>query len=491
MDTSNLAYWGLFIMVCVVLLAGARGQAHMIAQGDDVYLGECGLDVSLAISWPDYAIAWCKDSSPGCLPPDQIITIEGFQHNYCVNASLYHPGWYYRWDGKWNNGENQDAFRVRVGTRPIDNATNLTPEPTPTPLPGIDTKGNGPFEWIIARGDSPDITFRYATDPNVCGTGKGNDLAHLWLFGSTEMLLDIPLETLPNDNYQLGLSSDDTAALGTGKYTGYIQFPGMNGRQDVFYEPIAKCLDTPYDDAYVPDQVINTRNPAGTNGLFTGMINNTKYSDDLLIPITLTLKDPEISITDITQGPDKMWITGITTWSDGTVITFRLDDDNYALASDKRKHTWTTTVNGSLTNWRRFDQMVPIEMEDMYIGMHELKMTVDKNGYVVNTFHNFRISGTFVMPTPTPEFVKYITDVDGKRVLPVNITPLPTQNPVVTQVQSVSAPVYVETPIPKPTIVPTVAKPTPVPTTESVVIPMNPILGFLAIGIAWGIVWRR
>jgi hypothetical protein len=493
MDKSTVGYWLLFIFICVILLAGARGQALMIGQGDDVYLGECGLDISLAISWPDYTIAWCKSAYPGCLPPDQIITIESYQRNYCINSSLYHPGWYYRWDGHWNNGENQDAFRVRVGTRPVDNATaNITPEPTPTPLPGIDMKGNGPFEWIIARGDSPDITFRYATtDPGVCGTGAGNDLAHLWLFGSTEMLMDIPLETMKDNNYQLGLSADDTAALGTGKYTGYIQFPGLNGRQDVFYEPIAKCLDTPYDDAYVPDQVINIRNPDGTKGLFENMVKNLKYSDDLLIPITLQMKDPEISITDITQGQDKMWITGITTWSEGTEITFRLDDDNYALASDKRKHTWTTTVNGSLVNWRKFDQVVPIEMKDMYIGMHELKMTVDKNGYVVNTFHNFRITGTYVMPTPTPEFVKYITDVNGTRVLPVvNITEAPT--PVVTQVQAVSAPVYTETPITvKPTPLPTTVKPTAIPTTESLVIPVNPILGFLAIGIAWVIVWRK
>ena len=267
----------------------------------------------------------------------------------------------------------------------------------------------------------------------------------------------------------------------------------MNGRQDVFYEPIAKCLDTPYDDMYVPDQVINLRNPAGTKVLFENMTKNVKYSDDFLIPITLTLKDPEISITDITQGQDKMWITGITTWSDGTEITFRLDDDNYALASDKKKHTWTTTVNGTLANWRKFDQMVPIEMKDMYIGMHELKMTVDKNGYVVNTFHNFRITGTFIMPTPTPEFVKYITDIDGKRAMPVNITeiPTPTPQPIITQVQSVSAPVYSETPIPSPTPVPTTVKPTPIPTTESVVIPLSPVLGIIALGIAWVIVWRR
>ena len=96
------------------------------------------------------------------------------------------------------------------------------------------------------------------------------------------------------------------------------------------------------------------------------------------------------------------------------------------------------------------------------------------------------------MPTPTPEFVKYITDIDGERAMPVNITPAQTPTPTITQMQSVSVPVYVETRITVKTTVPsTVKTPTPIPTTESVVIPLSPVLGIIALGIAWVIVWRR
>ena len=251
-------------------------------------------------------------------------------------------------------GRTSEAFRVRVGKRP---AVNVTPTPTPKPTlaPGIDTRGNGPFTWLVARGDGPDILFHYNSTSDVCGTGPGNAKAHVWLWGATTTLPDKALESR-GDDYEWGMTSAETQSLDVGKYTGYIQFPGVNSRQDVFWDPVARCIDTPYDDKVYPDIVADIRFPATFRSSFEKVAKDMKYSDDLLVPVTLNVVDPSIRITDITQGEDKLWISGTTTWSNGTEITIRLDPDNYALASEKRKHTWTVKVIRNITYETRPDK---------------------------------------------------------------------------------------------------------------------------------------
>jgi hypothetical protein len=466
-----------------------------IGQGDDVWLGET-VDISLAISWPDFAVAWCKNAYPGCLPPDQVVSIEGNMHSYFIDPAVFHPGWYYRWDGKWNNGENQYAFRVRTGDRPTQNiSVNVTPEPTQTQI-GMDTRGNGPFEFIIARGDDPRITFRYVPYAGTCGTDNSKSRAKLWLFGKTEMLMDIPINTTGPNDYVIPLSSEDTMALSNGVYNGYVQFPGVNGRQDVFYDPTTKCLDTPYDDGVVPDVEVQTFNIAGTKSLFEQMIFDPKYSDDMIIPITVTIKEPEVIVTDITQGTDKMWISGITTWWNGTRIIIMLDPDNYALAQDKRLHTWNTTAYGEEAAWRRFSQEIPITMEEMYIGTHDIKLTVNKNNRENDVFHTFKITGTFIMPTPTPTFKKYITDINGTAVFTVTPTPTPTPTQVITQKPTTnSTNITIQSNSTNTTPRVTATRPTPLITTPkttptqdpNITIPLPWWLSLVATGFA---VWR-
>jgi hypothetical protein len=476
MDTRYFIYFTILGLTLILSLGVIvpPAKALTIAQGEDVYLGECGLDISMAISWPDYTVAWCKSGYAGCLPPDQVIQITGFQHNFCIDER-FHPGWYYRWDGNWNGGENYDAFRVRVGTRPVVNATPI-PTPKPTLVPGIDARGNGPFTWLITRGDGPDILFKYNSTSDVCGTGPGNSKAHLWLWGSTTTFPDRELSSLGKDNYELGMNSGETSSLVAGKYTGYIQFPGVNGRQDVFWDPVSRCIDTPYDDVVYPDIVADIRFPVQFRADFERVAKDMKYSDDLLVPVTMNVVDPTIRITDIVQGEDKLFISGVTSWSNGTEITLRLDPDNYALASDKKKHTWTVKATGDLPNERVFSTTVPIDMKDMYLGVHELKMTVDKNGWVSDVYHDFKVTGLYVMPTPTPVLEKYITDMNGNRF----VTLVPTTEPTPIPTPTEKTPV----PTPKPTVV------IPVETTPSITLPLNPWMGLLALCVAWVVVRR-
>lgn len=470
-------------------------DAIRIGQGDDVFQGEY-VDLSLAVAWPDFTVVWCKDGDSGCNPPDQIITIDKFQHNYYIDPEIFHPGWYYRWSGEWNRGEYSNAFRVRTGTRPAP-VVNLTPTPTPTPEPGIDTRGNGPFEYLVARGDNIGMTFHYKSD-DVCGTGGDNDEAHLWLFGtlgSTDSLMDIPLKTLGNGDYMLHISSDDTFGLDVGKYNGYVQFPGLNGRRDVYWDNLGQCLDTPYDDAIVPDVAVNLLNPEQVQKSFDALVYDAKYSDDLIVPIVLTMKQPEIIITDIVQGEETLWISGTTTWWNETEMTIRLDPDNYALAQDKAEHTWTTKATGNQIDYRRFSLEVPISMKDMYVGAHELKITIEKNRYATDVYHTFEITTTYVMPTPTPYIKKYISGMNNSGVNVVTMAPTPTpapayvayagEIPVNTTVQTTApTPVPSKTPVKTPTPVPT-----PTPTKDNnVYVPGFPWwVAVMAIGFAW---WR-
>jgi hypothetical protein len=213
--------------------------------------------------------------------------------------------------------------------------------------------------------------------------------------------------------------------------------------------------------------------------------------------VTMQVKNPEIIITDIIQGEDILWVSGTTTWWNETDITVRLDPDNYATAQDKRDHTWITTAYGNQIDYRKFSLEIPISMKEMYVGVHELKLTIDNNRYATDVYHTFKISTTYVMPTPTPYIKKYITDMNGSGVNVVTAVPttVPTPKsavvayqgniPVINSTTTVqtSAP----TPVPSKTLPPT---PTPVPTPKptkdnNVYVGLPWWVSVVAVGIWW------
>jgi len=300
-------YRNLFILLIIALtlsmliyIAVPRVSAIVVAQGDYIYLGDT-VDISLAISWPDYKLAWCRGDYYGCTPPDQIIQITGYQHRYYIDPAVWHTGTYYRWDGQWNRGEYAVAFTILPGERP--NMAILKEDlKNQTVLASPNVTLEGPYHYLVARGDDPLITVRTARD----------DPAHLWMFGSTSSLLDYPM-TKNGYDYSYKMNLNDTFSVNPGKYTGYLQFNGRNGLQDVFWDDVSKCIDTPYDDDVVPDIAVNVWNPQMVKATFENQSKNMQYSDDILIPVTMTVTEPSIIITDLEQGKDKLWISGRTT----------------------------------------------------------------------------------------------------------------------------------------------------------------------------------
>lgn len=483
-----LAAIGLAILVGAV----TNASAIRIGQGEYVYMNETN-DLSLALSWPDFAVAWCNGGDYGCVPPAQVITIEGYQHAVYIDPAVYHYGTYYRWDGHWNSAEYAVAFVVGRGSRPVPlnatiptNVTNQTPD--------INVTAEGPHDYIIARGDIPTIS--------TISHLKNVETAHLWMFGTTDLLLNIPLEQ-EGDAYFWRPNISETSALSDTKYTGFIQFNGNNQLQDVFTNPSETEYESPYDDALVPDVVMIKHNTMWMQSKFTEMVGDAKYSDDILVPVTLTVVDPQIVIDDMFQNGDAMVIGGRTTWSSGTVITIKLDPDNYALASDVEKHTWRTAASGNINTWRTFSQSVPIIYDELALGPHTLEMSVEKNVYVTKAYHDFRVTDTFVMPTQTPVKQKYIADKNGTVIAvqtSVTPTPIPTPTPTPEPTRIVRPQnLTVTTPVPNSTqntngnstslYVPPPPTQRPVPTattSNDIVVPLPWYLGLLAIPIVWG-----
>ena len=469
---SSRLIWIFILLLSCLFVVSPASAAIEIRQGDIAYLGET-VDLSKAIAWPDFTIVWCSGGYAGCSPPTQTIQITGFMHNYYLDPAVFHVGTYYRWDGKWNRGENMVAFTINPGTRPVN-----------TTIPEISVDNNsvsirakdGPYYFTIARGDTPRLNmYMNRTDP-----------AHLWIFAATKDSYDIPFENV-NGNYSHMLTYIETFSMDVGEYDGYVQFNGKNGMQDVFINKKDFSLDTPYDDAIVPDVDIELWNLINMRTNFDALTKRIPLFDDVLIPVRFKITNPNIIITDVEQENDILQVSGTTSWSDGVVITFKLDPDNYKLNSDIALHTWTTTAHGELDAPRTFSTAIKLKPDELFIGSHELQSTTEKNNFESVAYYNFRITDVYVMPTPTPQITRKIVNMDWQ---PISTTATPTPEPTVERTE-------VPTVIPVPTALPiattnvtTVA--TPVPTAKETIptIPLSPLIVVISIALQYFITKR-
>lgn len=459
-------------------------SALQIAQGDIVYLNETH-DISLAVSYPTYQLAWCKASNFDCDPPDQIIDTEnlsappweipgmgrnGTLERYWFNPDVFHTGTYHRWDGEWHPAEYSVAFTVLPGKRPKNVTTtvkNITEQP-------VVRQADGPYHYLIARGDTPTVYSRLQNQSESC---------HLWVFTNTFGTYNLPL-SMENLTQSYQFNKSETYAINTGEYSGYIQCNGKNGWQDIIMEK--DILDTPYDDRIVPDIWIPEWNALNAKRQFDDLAKSIPRFDDDLIPITVAVSDPTITITDVEQDENKLYIMGSTTWSNETPITLKLDPDNYALERDIKLHTWQTFTTGSIDAPRTFATALSFEKEELYVGLHEITAKVERNDNTAVSSFEFRVSDVYVMPTPTPETKRMIYGKDWEGI-PVKVTPTPESEVTVTEEPTVEPELNITVnATPNATIVTTVPTPTksnPVAEDTIPTIPVAPITAALAIVI--------
>jgi hypothetical protein len=399
------------LILSLLLLASPVSAYIQVAQGDLVYMNET-LDISLAVAYPDFQVAWCDPKNYDCDPPDQVIDITGNMHKYWLDPSVWKYGTYYRWDGEWHRAENSVAFKILPGTRPTKKI-NQTVNKTEVQI----VQHEGPYEYLIARGDTP----------TVYTVLNRSDSCQLWIFSDSTNTYDLAL-TSSNDTYSRTFAKSDTLSMSVGEYDGYIQCNGNNGFQDIFY--INNELDTPYDDKIVPDVPVISWNLLNVKRQFDQLASDIPRFDDKLIPIKVRVVEPTTTIINVEQDEHKLYITGSTSWSNDTPITLRLDPDNYVLPKDIALHTWTTFANGPIDAPRTFVTALDLDKEQLFVGVHEIASTVESKGDIAMSSFTFRISDVMVMPTPTPVAKRMIYGKDWEEI-PVKVTPTP--EPIVTE----------------------------------------------------------
>lgn len=484
-----------------------NAQIIELHQGSDAYLGE-HVDISLAVSFPKYELAWCKNEVYQCDPPDQVIAVTGNMHNYYLNPAIFNVGRYYRWDGEWHPAENADAFTIKEGVRP-----NITPTQTQNL-----TSANATIAYvnktlkqgtsiIVARGDSGIFTYE---NPDMIGNG------HMWLFGGDEFVrggtvsrLDLPLNN-NNGSYTFILASNFTNDLDYGDYTGYIQFDGKNSWQDCYYIPDYKTpfnatypiLESPYKKVNSVD--INGQNPENIKKAFETMVQDPVYSDDYLVPITMKVLYPDISIFEFYELNDTIYVSGATSLNEEATITGMIDPEHWVSTIEKQDNTFFAEITGDISTIREFEIKMPLRWGELSIDDHDILFEGRGYGNDLKATRSMvlPVSDVYVMPTPPPSRKKIIVEEYGWHT--VTLVPTATPTPMTAQTTTEPVPVHtgnftstvtetnppvtshnqsVSTTIP--TTVP-VAKPTAEKTIPT--IPVFPLLGVLAVLI---VLWRK
>jgi hypothetical protein len=200
----------------------------------------------------------------------------------------------------------------------------------------------------------------------------------------------------------------------------------------------------------------------------------------------------ETTIKDTTQDEEKLYISGTTSWSDGTHITLKLDPDNYVLPADIKAHTWNIMASGPVDTYREFAIDVPLDKTQLSVGPHQIIATVDKNGYTSESYFDFMISDIYVMPTPTPRVQRMIYGKEYENI-PVKVEPI--AEPTVTETEEIvvvtpNVTAAISVPIPTATAKPT-SNLTTVPTANQT-IPTIPVsAGTIVAAVGLGLVARR
>lgn len=396
-------------MAAWVIICGVTSAERIeIGQGDLVYMNET-IDLSLAVSWPDYTLAWCSNENYECDPPDQVIAITGNMHQYWIDPLKFKYGTYYRWDGEWHRGENAVAFTIVKGTR---GDTQEGSAADSLVAPSHIKRPEGPHTWLVARGD----------DPVAYTSMNRTDDCYLWIFSNNNNILGKRMGASNTSNglvtYSYHFSEEETMNMSVGTYTAYIQCVGRNGIPDIFID--GSVMDTLYDDAIIPDVTVGVWGDDNVQGQFDTLAKSLiRFAfDDTVVPITIRVEDPIVTVRSVERNDDdtKLYIYGVTAWQNQTRIIFRLDPDNYKLQQDIRLHTWTTNVTGTINTPRTFATAISLQKDELYVGMHEIVSNVEKKHDTGVTAYSFRITDIKVMPTPTPKTVRMIYGSDWKEI---------------------------------------------------------------------------
>jgi hypothetical protein len=482
---------------------GAHAYTYTMGQGDTCYVGDTA-DLSLVASWPDFQLAWCSDGEPGCGNPYVVDLGRENQHRVYIDETRFKVGNYYRWDGNWHSAEYLFAMTVLPGPRPVNET--VVEIGNKTVIESEVTKPAKVFpnatHLVMARGDPVVYNYHIAND-----TSGGR--MWIWLFHNNMeseqvMVLGDEMEYRSNDSvYSWDIPIDISRNLAVGGYVGYLQSAGANNRQDVFVrenhkvgdERFRNVMDTLYDDDIIPDLPIDGLNPLLTKSRFE-QLSMSEYVDDKLIPITMAVEQPTLVFTEYETFGNNITISGTTTMAEGTRITFLVDPDHNVLPENARVNTWYADVVGGSDKVRTWNASLTVDWDEMWIGVHTIRADIDSNGIKIRTFKDFKVTDTYIMPTPTPERERVILEEYGwHRITPTIPTTIitPTPKPVETVFVAVvngtantTANATQNVTVAVTTAVPTQ---TPTPRDTNIHVPIPSWLAVLA--VAGAVMWRR
>lgn len=427
---------GLLLVIPMIVSAD-----YVVQPGDVVFMGEY-VDITHVVGWGG-EFAWFENGYDSKFMPREtpalIVDASAFQRHYYINPNKFRYGHWYKWDGKYEDG-NMEAFTVQPGARPTSKPT-LSPEsnlpivPEPTVTVSVDIQGvqmevpvpvwtfpileNGttrlstvvgttipmqnntlemiPYNYqqtidnetdvlLIARGDT--IEYRGGEIAGA-GTKTLNLNGSLWIFNDNGVIADYPLHFV-RDSYWFRLPSTITQDFPEGTTTIVLQTNGLNGIKEVGWDAGSKTLTSPWKQ--VPDRSVAGLPASFALDDFLEFVNTkpdgdpAKYDDQILIK-KLKVEPFWVNIEEMysdnyyMRGKDKtlsyVMMSGKTNAAPHTPIIFCIDRDKYGTEEEASKHYLQTNVNeGNFTEPRSWRISFSPDLDNLAPGFHEVSFWI-------------------------------------------------------------------------------------------------------------------
>lgn len=423
-------------------------------QGGDVYLGEF-INVQLLVGWTNQ-LAWFKDDQYGS-QPDLIVDASSFQKRFYIDPAKFRIGMWYKWDNVYEPAGNNEAFRVRPGTRPTPTPTinfSKTVSPTPTMMPvenvtpiwtrpinascptcidvtrGIEIQiqpqttqipidykqgmmnplGLEDFQIIAARGDL--IEYRGSEfSTQSLGSSLKPQLS-MMIIGEDYIIPNYPIH-LETDSYWFRLLPEETWKFRPGEVQIIIQSAGRNGIFEVYWDDETKTIRSPWKS--VKDiETKGLSNPLISEAYLAMLRSNS--SDDQFILKSIHFENfwAKIdSVTTINQDTAAI-IRGSTNAAPHTAILFIIDRDKYGTEEVAKPHYFQSNVEeGKLNQPRKWVGAFSPTLENLAPGWHELKFWIQQPDKEIDRYAafgttDFWVHEEWVNPEPTKVIRKYI-----------------------------------------------------------------------------------
>jgi|GEM_PF-6224257 len=423
-----------------------NNSAREVTQMGTVYWGET-IDMRLVV-YPPYYL-YHPDTG-------KIVDVSSFTRRILIDPDVFPVGQWDKYSQYVEGAGNNVAFYVKA-VKPanvieeenaVANSTNTTGMTIIAAPPSSTLKKQHVSDILVAKGD-----------PLTYDTGTEGINAKVWIFGTSDMLLDIPV----NDGL-LVLNSSQTTNLKADEYHLLVQTAGENTVPEAKYVKASngnpsttEHIESPFRTA--PNLEISGLGAQILYPKFKDWL--AKNTDDDVKEIKFEVQAPSIEISSIDEtfsGNISVWyIQGYTNLAPGTEVR-AIFDENKTTARSLRANTFTGIVYGDIQgDMREFAIEMPIDYENVPVGEHFV--TVRSAYDVYNTVQRYVYNmpagqekpaettkysgGNIFVPTPTPEIVR-VPGPEVVRTVIVTITPTPMPTPVPPPVYLSSPWIYIE-----------------------------------------------